>query len=78
VGRLVARCQALGIELSEASEEDLQTASPHLTRDVRSVLSVAGALAARDTPGGTAPVRVREQLAALRSTVAEHRAWAER
>jgi argininosuccinate lyase len=78
VGRLVARCQALGIELSEASEEDLQTASPHLTRDVRSVLSVAGALAARDTPGGTAPARVREQLAALRSTVAEHRAWAER
>ncbi|MDQ1689889.1 MAG: argininosuccinate lyase [Frankiaceae bacterium] len=76
VGRLVARCQALGIELSDASDDDLQEASPHLTRDVRSVLSVSGAMSARDTPGGTAPSRVRVQLADLRSAVSEHRAWA--
>jgi argininosuccinate lyase len=76
VGRLVGRCQALGIELSEASEEDLQAASAHLTRDVRAVLSVSGALAARDTPGGTAPARVRAQLEGLRATLTEHRAWA--
>jgi hypothetical protein len=37
---------------------------------------VTGALAARDSYGGTAPGRVADQLAALRRTVDEHAAWA--
>jgi argininosuccinate lyase len=40
------------------------------------VLSVQGALAARNSYGGTAPERVAEQLAALRVVVDEHAAWA--
>jgi argininosuccinate lyase len=37
---------------------------------------VSGALAARSSPGGTAPARVAEQLARLRSAVEDHAAWA--
>jgi argininosuccinate lyase len=43
---------------------------------VREVLTVPGALAARQGPGGTAPVRVAEQLTELRATVDEQAAWA--
>jgi len=37
---------------------------------------VPGALAARHSPGGTAPDRVAEQLAQLQGAVAEQAAWA--
>jgi argininosuccinate lyase len=37
---------------------------------------VPGALAARKAFGGTAPERVAEQIAALRTAVDEHAAWA--
>ena len=40
------------------------------------MLTVEGALAARQGHGGTAPVRVAEQIAALRATVDAHAAWA--
>ena len=60
----------------DVSDEDLQKVSPHLTPDVRSVLSVTGAIAARDRVGGTAPGRVADQLAALRHVVAADAAWA--
>ena len=43
------------------------TISPHLTPEVRDVLSVEGSIASRDGRGGTAPARVVEQLAELRS-----------
>jgi argininosuccinate lyase len=77
VGHLVVWCQVHECELDEVPDEDLARISPHLTPDVRDVLSVSGALAARNTPGGTAPDRVAEQLAALRETVQAHAAWAE-
>jgi argininosuccinate lyase len=76
VGQLVAWCQERGIGLEEAGVGDLATISPWLTPQAREVLSVPGALAARDTTGGTAPSRVQEQLGALRDTVAGHAEWA--
>jgi argininosuccinate lyase len=76
VGQLVAWCTEHGKDLTDASDSELAAISAHLTPDVRSVLSVRGAIAARDGHGGTAPVRVREQLAALQSELAGHRAWA--
>jgi argininosuccinate lyase len=76
VGRLVAWCQEQGCGLDDVGGADLAAISPQLTPEAREVLSVPGALAARDTPGGTSPVRVREQLAALRDTVAGHAEWA--
>ena len=78
VGRLVAWCQEHGYGLDEASDADLAAISPQLTPEAREVLSVHGALAARDTTGGTSPRRVREQLDALRDTVAGHAEWASR
>jgi len=76
VGHLVVWCTVHECELDEVSDEDLQAVSPYLTPDVRDVLSVSGALAARAAPGGTAPERVREQLDATRDLVHDHAAWA--
>ena len=76
VGHLVVWCTGHGKELHEATDAELAHVSPHLTPEVRSVLSVRGAIAARDGHGGTAPIRVREQLAALQVELAGHRAWA--
>ena len=69
-------CQVHDCELSDVSDEDLAKVSPLLTPDVREVLTVPGALAARAGRGGTAPVRVAEQLARLRLAVDEQAAWA--
>jgi argininosuccinate lyase len=76
VGHLVVWCQVHDCDLPEVSDEDLAKISPHLTPDVREVLSVTGALAARQAYGGTAPDRVAGQLAALRAVVDQHAAWA--
>jgi argininosuccinate lyase len=76
VGHLVVWCQVHECDLPDVSDEDLAKVSAHLTPDVREVLTVTGALAARDGHGGTAPVRVAEQLAALRQLVDQHASWA--
>ncbi len=76
VGHLVVWCQVHDCELGEVSDDDLAKISPLLTPDVREVLTVDGALAARASRGGTAPVRVAEQLARLRLAVEEQAAWA--
>ncbi|HEY9410728.1 MAG TPA: argininosuccinate lyase [Jiangellaceae bacterium] len=75
-GACVQACEKRGIELWDLSDDDLAAISPHLSPAVRNVLSVPGALASRSGKGGTAPDRVREQLAAVRSAAAEGRAWA--
>jgi argininosuccinate lyase len=77
VGHLVVWCQVHDCELAEVSDADLARVSPQLTPDVREVLTVPGALAARQSRGGTAPARVAEQLADLQAAVAEQAAWAE-
>jgi argininosuccinate lyase len=76
VGHLVVWCQVNDCELGDVSDEDMQKVSPHLTPDVRSVLSVPGAIAARDGVGGTSARRVAEQLAALRQLVSADAGWA--
>ena len=76
VGHLVVWCQVNDMGLDEVSDADLAKVSPLLTPDVRTVLTVDGALAARKGFGGTAPERVAEQLAALRATVNDAAAWA--
>jgi argininosuccinate lyase len=77
VGRLVSWCASRGVDLPDASDEQLAEISHHLTPEVRAVLSVRGALASRSARGGTAPVRVAEQLADLRVLLADQLAWAE-
>ncbi|MDT5029256.1 MAG: argininosuccinate lyase [Micromonosporaceae bacterium] len=75
-GSLVALCVARDCALDEVSNEDLATVSEHLTPEVRSVLSVRGALQARTTPGSTGPRPVADQLAAVQDSVQIWREWA--
>ena len=73
-GACVRRCEELGVELDELTDDQLAGISPTLTPAVREVLTVEGSVASRDGRGGTAPARVREQLAELTSRVDAHRA----
>jgi argininosuccinate lyase len=75
-GACVRECEARGIELWDLTDGDLAAISEHLTPGVRDVLSVEGSLASRDAKGGTAPVRVAEQLERVREQVASARGWA--
>jgi argininosuccinate lyase len=66
-GACVRRCEDLGIELHELTDEQFADIDPRLTPAVRDVLTAEGSVASRRGRGGTAPDRVREQLAELRS-----------
>jgi argininosuccinate lyase len=72
-GACVRRCEELGCDLPDLTDEQLAAISPHLTPEVRAVLTVEGSVASRSGRGGTAPVRVREQLDELRSATTGHR-----
>lgn len=74
-GACVRDCEARGIELWDLTDDDFGRISEHLTPEVRSVLSVEGSLASRDAVGGTAPVRVGEQLVAATERTALARTW---
>jgi argininosuccinate lyase len=73
-GAAVRRCEELGCDLPDLDDGQLSEVSPHLTHDVREVLTVAGSIASRDGRGGTAPPRVREQLGELHARVEAARA----
>ncbi len=73
-GACVRRCEELGIELADLTDDQFGEISPHLTPGVRDVLTAEGSVASRHGRGGTAPERVREQLMELGSHVEQHRA----
>jgi argininosuccinate lyase len=74
-GECVALAESTDRDLDDLLDDELARISPALTPAVRDVLTVAGSLASRDRVGGTAPVRVAEQLAGLRARLAADRAW---
>lgn len=61
-GELVRYCESRGVELHEPSDAELREISEHLTPGVRDVLTVDGSVNARTGAGGTAAVKVAEQL----------------
>jgi len=65
----VRRCEELGCELDELSDDQLAELSPALRPAVREVLTAEGSVASRDGRGGTAPARVAEQLEELGAAV---------
>jgi argininosuccinate lyase len=65
-GACVQACELRDIELWDLGDDDFAAISPALTPGVREVLTVEGSIASRDSRGGTAQVRVGEQLAELR------------
>ena len=67
VGSAVAYCEAHGIDLPDLDEAQLAAIDPNLTPAVLAVLTVDGSVAARNGRGGTAPSRVAEQIAELRT-----------
>ena len=75
-GECVALAESTDRSLNELTDAELAGINPALTPAVRDVLTVEGSLASRDGVGGTAPVRVAEQLVALRARVDADRAWA--
>ncbi|KRF35930.1 argininosuccinate lyase [Nocardioides sp. Soil805] len=72
-GACVRRCEELGVELHELTDEQLAEISPELGAGVREVLTVEGSVGSRTGRGGTAPSRVRDQLDELAGRVAAHR-----
>jgi argininosuccinate lyase len=75
-GACVRECERRGIALAELSDADFAAISPHLSPDVREVLTVAGSIASRQARGGTARERVADQDAELHRVLAGHASWA--
>jgi argininosuccinate lyase len=61
-GAMVKRAEELNLPLERLPLEDMQKIEPGMTSDVHSLLSVAASVNSRQSFGGTAPVRVREQV----------------
>ena len=75
-GACVQVAEERDCELWDLTDEELSRISPHLNPEVRDVLNIEGALNSRDAFGGTAPVRVREQLQVLSELIgAERLRW---
>ncbi len=64
-GEAVRYCESKGVELSDLEDADLPLIAPELDPGVLDVLTVQGSIDARDGRGGTASVRVSEQLIEL-------------
>jgi argininosuccinate lyase len=64
-GSLVRFCEDNSLDLHEPTDADYAAISPHLTAEVRVVLTAEGSVSSRAGVGGTAPVRVAEQRAEL-------------
>src|SRR5205814_1795596 len=62
-GRIVKRAEELRLPLAALPLEEMQKIEPAITRQVFEVLSVAASVNSRQSFGGTAPNRVREQIA---------------
>ena len=62
-GALVAKAEAQGCDLAELPLDDMQAECAGITDAVLSVLGVHDSVASRRSYGGTAPERVREQIA---------------
>lgn len=74
-GACVRRCEELGVELADLTDEQFAQIDPRLTPEVKSVLTIEGSVASRNGRGGTAPDRVAEQLQEMRLEIAEYREW---
>ena len=62
-GSLVAVAEGKGCDLPDLTLEDMQAVHEGIRSDVFDVLGVENSVASRKSYGGTAPVRVREQIA---------------
>ncbi len=75
VGRIVLYAQDQGKELWELSAEEVRPFSPMLDAAVLDMTAPGGAVANKQSPGGTAPERVAEQMQAARAAIARILSW---
>jgi argininosuccinate lyase len=75
-GKLVKYCEAHGLELTALGASHLAQVDDRLKPAVLARLSLKAAIDARTGQGGTAPVRVQEQIARLQARLKEQAAWA--
>jgi argininosuccinate lyase len=74
VGRLVGSCVAAGKTFAELTDDEWAAAHP-IFAEQRPPLAALESVAARDVPGGTAPVRVAAAHAVALETLAANRQW---
>jgi argininosuccinate lyase len=74
-GSAVRLCEERGLELSDLTPDQLVEISPLLRPEVLDVLTVAGSIDSRDGRGGTATVRVREQLDEVADAIGRVKTW---
>ncbi len=75
-GACVRIAESRGVDLVDLTDEELASVDTRLTPAVREVLTVDGAVASRDTRGGTARPRVEEQRERVREANTQARTWA--
>jgi len=68
-GTLVARAEALGLDLPDLALAEMQAVHPGITAEVFAVLGVENSVRSRRSHGGTAPDRVRAQAARWRAAL---------
>jgi len=76
-GACVRIAEARGVDLVDLTDEELAGVDKRLSPDVREVLTIDGAVASRDTRGGTARPRVEEQRERVSRANTEFRGWAQ-
>jgi argininosuccinate lyase len=69
VGKAVQICIEKKCELRDLSLEELRAIHPAFAEDFHSCLKLAEVLAIHDVPGGTAPNRVRQAIAAVKKKI---------
>jgi argininosuccinate lyase len=62
-GSIVKHAEDKGVALDLVPLPEMQAVEPGITRDIFAVLSLEASVNSRESYGGTAPVRVREQIA---------------
>lgn len=77
VGGLVLSCERDGKTLQELTAEELKAASEAFAEDATGAVEIAAVVARRESAGGTAAVRVAEQLAEAREALARDTGWLE-
>jgi len=69
-GQIVQYCEKQGGGFEELTLEEWRSFSPEFDEDIVEVISPAGAMRAKMSPGGTAPERVKEQIEQARKLLA--------
>jgi argininosuccinate lyase len=67
VGKLVRRCEKLGVSLEDVPREELTLSHPMLADLSRELLTPEGSVANKKSPGSTSPASVEEQLEKART-----------